>query len=196
MLDPTATLALADRVAGEAIALGIETALIGASALAANNYLRGTTDMDLATRVDLTRLRELASRLGTLGLKTRITTPDEHDDLGGVVRVWEHEDEDGEPIDVVEVVNFLNPFRPHQNPAGDAIKNAIPLDQTSHLRYARLPDLIALKLYAGALRDQADVVELLVHNPGADLDEIRATSKTYGLDARLEELIQQAHKRR
>jgi hypothetical protein len=196
MLDPTASFALANRVAGEARGLGIQTALIGASALAANNYLRGTVDMDLASRVDLPKLRELESHLQKVGLRTRLSMPDEDDNLGGVLRVWEREDDEGDPIDVVEVVNFLNPFRPRPNPAADAIRNALPLDHASELRYAQLADLVALKLYAGALRDLADVVELLVHNPAADLDEIRTTCKRYGFDAVLEDLISQAHQRR
>lgn len=43
---------LAERVAGIARELGISTAVIGAVALAAHKYVRGTHDVDLATHVD------------------------------------------------------------------------------------------------------------------------------------------------
>ncbi len=58
-MDALAPLALAERVAGVARDLGIETALSGASALAAHNYVRGTIDLDFATSVDprATRVR-------------------------------------------------------------------------------------------------------------------------------------------
>ena len=41
---------LAERVAEAARELGIETALIGAMAMAVHKYLRGTADVDLGTR--------------------------------------------------------------------------------------------------------------------------------------------------
>jgi hypothetical protein len=41
-------LSLAERIATLASELGIQTALIGASALAAHNYIRATIDVDLA----------------------------------------------------------------------------------------------------------------------------------------------------
>ena len=54
-----------------------------------------------------------------------------------------------------------------------------------------LPQLVALKLYAGGLKSKADILELLTRNPEADLDEIRKVCKRYrvgGLDAILREL--------
>jgi hypothetical protein len=57
-------------------------------------------------------------------------------------------------------------LRPRPNPAATAIRDAVPLDEKTTLRYVRLADLVALKLYAGARRDLADVVELLVPKPG------------------------------
>lgn len=187
---------LAERVAEVARQLGIEMALIGAAALAAHNYVRGTNDVDLATAVDpRTTLRELQEALTKLALHTKLNMPDEDDVLGGVLGVWEHEDEEGTPVDVVEVVNFHNPYRPRPNPAARAIGNAMPLEAGSPLRYVRLPDLVALKLYAGGRTDLADIGELLVKNPEADVNEIRSAAAPYDRDDNLERLIAEARAR-
>jgi hypothetical protein len=187
------SLALAERVAATAAELGIETALIGAMALAANNFLRGSQDVDLASNVDpFTQLRALERTLAEQGLNTRLFTPDDHDDLGGKLVVWEYEDEDEDPIDPCEVVNFTNPFRRRKTPAASALRSALPLGPGSSLRYVRLPDLIAFKLDTGARKDQSDVVQLLVHNPDADLDEIRAIAGPFDRANVLESLILEA----
>lgn len=183
---------LAERVAGIAHSLGIETVLIGAYALAAHHYVRGTSDIDLASDVSLERLQLLQRELETDGFKTRLLKPDEEDELGGKLVVWKQSNEDGDPVDPVEVVNYSNPYRPRRTPATQAIKNAISLEGKPALRYPRLADLIALKLYAGSLRDEADVVELLVKNPDEDLEEIRTVCKQHGL-GRIDALIPLAH---
>lgn len=195
-MDALGHLSLAERVAGVARDLGIQTALIGASALAAHNYVRSTMDVGLATIVDPdTELRRLEQALRDLGLHTQLNMPDDEDVLGGLLRIWENEDEDGEPLELVEVVNFSNPYRPSLNPAADAIRNAVPLDEGSNLRYVRVPDLVALKLYASGRTDLADIVELLVRNPDADLDEIRGVALPYDRDNSLEGLIAEARQR-
>jgi hypothetical protein len=116
MLDPVATLALAERVAANAREVGFETALIGAAALAVHRFARGTEDIDLAVAVNpQTQLVALERRLLASGLRTRLRLPDDDDPLGGVLTVWATQDSAGEPEDLVEVVNFLNPgesFRP------------------------------------------------------------------------------------
>lgn len=189
MDEPSASLALAERVAAAAQQLGIDTCLIGAAALAVHNYVRGTHDVDLATAIDpFTQLRALERALSQEGLRTSLRLPDDDDPLGGVLVVWERDDEDGSALDPIEVVNFDNPHHRRPNPARAAIRNATRLDDRSVLRCVRLPDLVALKLYAGALRDHADIVELLARND-ADLDEIRAAAAPYDADHRLEELI-------
>ena len=196
MVELLSPFALAERVVEAANKVGIATAMIGASALAAHNYVRGTRDIDFATAVDpRSDLPKLEQALLELGLSVELRMPDEDDPIGGVLVVWESEDSNGERTDPVEVVNFYNPFRPRPNPAANAIKNAVRLDHDSPLRCVRLPDLIALKLYAGGLRDHADVVELLVHNPAADLDEVRAVGTQYDVEGRLEGLIAQAANR-
>jgi hypothetical protein len=193
VIDPPPQFALAERVVTVARGLGIETALIGAAAFAVHNYVRATQDVDLATTVNPhTALRELEQALVGTGLRARLRLPDEDDVLGGVLVVWEREDEDGELLEAVEVVNFSNPFRPQNNPARDAIRNAMPLDEESPLRCVQLPDLVALKLYAGSRQDLADVVQLLIRNPDADVDAVRAAASPYDSDVQLETLIAEA----
>jgi hypothetical protein len=52
--------------------------------------------------------------------------------------------------------------------------------------------LIALKLFAGRRRDQADVVELLRRNTEADHTEIRDVCATYGSAILFDELTGEA----
>jgi hypothetical protein len=184
-----AALDLARRVAELASGLGIETALIGAVALAAHNFVLGSQDVDLASHVDpRVALRELARVIEAQGLRTQLNSPDHEDVLGGVLRIWKEADAEGEPIEPVDVVNFYNPLAPRPNPAADAVRSATSLDGTA-LRYVRLSDLVALKLYAGSRRDEADVVELLARNPEADLAEVRAVCNRYGFADLLDELV-------
>ena len=192
MLDPAASLALAEQVALAAKQLGFETALIGAAALAVHRYTRGTEDIDLAIAVDPdSQLRALDQALISAGLNTQLRMPDDEDPLGGVLVVWCSEDEFGEPEDVVEVVNFRNPGRIVAAPAARAIARAEPLPD-SPLRCVALDDLVALKLYAGGLSDLADIVQVLAHNPDADLADVRATAAAFDAGNRLESLIAQA----
>ena len=192
MLDPNATLALAERVADAAEQVGIPTALIGGTALAVYRYMRGTEDIDLAAYVDpFTHLGRLERVLASEGLHTRLSEPDDDDPLGGMLSVWEREDSAGEPVDVVEVVNFLNPFRPGGNPAHAAILRATTLTN-ARLRCVTLPDLIALKLYAGGSEDLGDIVQLLALNADADVVSIRAIAGPFDSDGRLEGLITEA----
>ena len=177
---------LAERVAAVASELGMSTALIGATALAAHNYVRATADIDLAIAVDpFMELRLLGDRLEREGFHTELSLPDADDSLGGVLRVRATTEDD----DPVEVVNFQNPFRPSNNPGLEAVQTATPIGTSTSLRCATLPHLIALKLYAGSRRDQADVLELLRRNPAADRDQIREVCARYGSERVLEELI-------
>jgi hypothetical protein len=187
----TSVVDLAERVAQIASSLNIQTVLIGAYALAAHHYVRATKDIDLASDVTLDDLRRLEKALRAAGLHTELRTPDEEDALGGVIEIWQRVDDEGDPIEPVEVVNFYNPYRPRRTPATQAIKNRIPLAEKPALHYPRLADLVALKLDTGSPRDEIDVIDVLVANPNADLEEIRATCKAYGLD-RIDALIEAA----
>jgi hypothetical protein len=66
------------------------------------------------------------------------------------------------------------------------------LEEGSSLRYVRLEDLVALKLYSGGQRDRNDVLELLLRNPDADREAMRAACKLLAEAAVLEELFEQA----
>lgn len=181
-------LELAERVASIAAEMGIPTALIGATALAAHNYVRGTADIDLATAADPFReLRRLQQRLDAEGLHAELSLPDAEDGLGGVLHVRARAGDE----DVVEIVNFLNPMNLAKNPGSEAVRTATPVAPTTPLRCATLPLLIALKLYANSRRDQADVIELLRRNPGADLSAIREVCARYGYSDVLEELLRE-----
>ncbi len=183
-------LRLAERVAEKADELGIETAIIGAAALAVHGYPRATLDLDLASAVDpSTKLRELETALRTMGLHTKLNLPDAEDALGGVLNVWETKDD----VEPVQVVNFRNPHRPSAaNPGSDAIATAIQLEDSS-LRCVRLPELIALKLYAASPNDDRDIVELLEKNRDViDLEEVERVCARYGFSARLQALVKQA----
>lgn len=194
MFEPESSLSLAERVAVACSELGFECALIGAAALAVHRYARGTEDVDLAVNVDpVSQLASLERALMADGLRTRLRLPDDEDSLGGVLAIWSVEDADGSPVDTVDVVNFHNPFNPVRNPGAAAIARARPLDDLS-MRCVTLEDLIALKLYAGGLTDRADIIELLVQNPDADIALIRSTAAPFDADGGLDRLIEAARK--
>jgi len=81
----------------------------------------------------------------------------------------------------VQIVNFYNPLRPSRNPGAAAIEHAAPAIQGTSLAVVDLAHLVALKLYAGGPKNQADVVELLARNPDADIRAIDATCERFGL---------------
>lgn len=61
------------------------------------------------------------------------------------------------------------------------------------LRIVPIPQLVALKLYAGGLASHADILELLRRNPQVDLEALRETCRNYrlrGLGKIIEELAQ------
>lgn len=186
-------LQLAERIVSLATDNSIATALIGANALAVHNFVRATLDVDLATNVNpFIELRRFEEVLRALGLQTELRLPDEDDPLGGVLEIWNTADEDGTPIRPVELVNFDNPRRPGQNPGARAIANAVTLVEGGSIRCVTLPDLVALKLYAGGRSDHADIAELLRSNPGTNLTAIRIAASPYDGDGVLEALILEA----
>ncbi len=153
--------------------------------MSVHRFIRSTEDADLATAVELPELRRVVEALHADGLKATLRTPDEDDELGGVITVWIREDEDGDPIEPVEIINFVNPWRRRRNPATEGIRTSTVIADRATLRCVGLAILIALKLDAGAPKDLVDVSELLQRNRDANLDEIRAVAERYGLADRL-----------
>jgi hypothetical protein len=180
--DAERNLQAAERVTELLIANGAPAMVIGAVALAAHRYVRHTEDIDLGVDADLPRMRLITSALRNEGFDVEFHEPDADDPLGGVIDV-------SGPFGLVQVVSFAGRF-----PA--VIRDALAGEDArirpgSPLRITPIPQLVALKLYAGGSRSRADIVELLRRNPEADLETIRETCRRYllrGLDAVLEEL--------
>ena len=87
---------------------------------------------------------------------------------------------------MLRIVSFADRFPAVIN---DALQAACMVVRPgSPLKIVPLPQLVALKLYAGGLKSKADIAELLKHNPEADVDSIRNTCKSYRLCG-LEEII-------
>lgn len=192
MPDPVATFALAERVAEEASKLGVDSALIGAAALAIHGYARSTADIDLAVAVDPHAVMVTLQRmLDADGLHTELSLPDEVDALGGVLAVRIPSAEKDVPPVVVEVVNFNNPAQFAPTPAAAAIARAQRLPGSS-LRCVTLEDLVALKLYAGSRSDLGDIEKVLANNAGADLDAVRRVAAPFDSRGELEDLIASA----
>lgn len=160
----------------------VEAVVIGAVALAAFHYVRYTEDIDLGVNADLPTLRVIADALRVRGYAVDLREADSADPLGGVIDV-------SGPFGLVQVISYDGRF-----PA--VIDDAVRLSDTtikegSMLRLVPLPQLIALKLYAGGHKSKADIVELLVRNPDLDLNEVRMVCKRYRLRG-IDELIEEA----
>ena len=183
MFDPEANLQAAERGARLLERRGVPSVVIGAVALAAYRYIRLTEDIDLGVDADLPAMRMLVAALREEGFTAELKEPDGDDPLGGVIDV-------SGPFGLVQVVSFGGRF-----PA--AIRDALTGDDIrvnpgSKLRIVPLPQLVALKLYAGGSKSRADIVELLRRNPEVDLAAIRKVCRRYrlrGLDAILRELL-------
>lgn len=182
MEDSSAILQAAEEVVGILKQHRVDAVVIGAVALAAHHYVRQTDDVDLGVNADLPTLRTLVEALRRNGFAADLREPDATDPLGGVIDVTG-------PFGLLQIVSYADRF-----PAviEDAVHRAkLVVRAGSPLRLVPLPHLIALKLYAGGYKSKADIVELLAHNPDADLDEIRTLCRRYRLRG-LEELIAEA----
>ena len=135
---------LAERVSAVARSVGVESALIGALAMSVHRYIRATEDADLATAVELPMLRKVVEALHADGLKATLRTPDEDDELGGVITVWIREDEDGDPIEPVEIVNFVNPWRPRRNPATEGVRTSTLITDTAGFSSAGILGMVGI----------------------------------------------------
>lgn len=182
MSDSTMTLKAAGQVSGLLERHGVKSVVIGAVALAAYSYVRFTKDLDLGIEVEPASMPDLAATLREEGFKAELREPDGDGPLGRVIDITG-------PFGMIQIVNFGNSF-----PA--AIRDALAggeilVTPGGELRIIPLPQLIALKLYAGGSRSRSDIIEVLHRNPQADLVEIQATCRRYrlrGLAALLKEL--------
>ncbi len=127
-----------------------------------------------------------------VGTKFDLVTPDADDPLGGVINVT------GEGFHLVQVVNYGNPFSGRRTPGASAIRNAVAggLPGLAHLRVVTLEDLIALKIYAGGPKSDADIRELLARNAPVDLEKVRTTCEQSGLGKAWARFIDGASARR
>ena len=182
MDDPEAILRAAETVTGILKRHRIAAVVIGAVALAAYHYVRQTNDIDLGVNADLPTLRTLVEALRQAGFTAELRDPDGDDPLGGVIDVTG-------PFGLLQIISYGDRF-----PAviDDALRTAnLVVRAGSPLRLVPIPQLIALKLYAGGYKSKADIVELLARNPDLDLSEVRAVCERYHLSG-LEELIADA----
>jgi hypothetical protein len=162
----------AERIGELLEAEGIGVVVIGAVALAAHRYVRFTRDVDLGVNANLRQMRHLHGILVARGYDATFHEPDREDPLGGVIDVVG-------PFGIVQIVSFANRF-----PA--AIRDALAGETIrtrpdGGLRVMPIPQLVALKLYAGGLKSLADIVELLLRNPEVDLHEVGETCRRYRL---------------
>ncbi len=182
MLDPEAMLRDAESVVEILKQYDVDAVVIGATALAAYNYVRQTEDIDLAVNADLRKMRTLVAAFRQAGFKAELREPDADDPLGGVIDVVGSSG-------LLQVISYAERF-----PAvvSDAIlESDLTVRPGSPLHLAPIPQLVALKLYAGGLKSKADIVELLARNPQVDVDAVREVCERYRLRG-LDQLIAEA----
>lgn len=168
----TQTIREAERIGTILADEGISAIVIGAIALAAHRYVRATRDVDLGVNVSIKDLSHIRQRLIEQGYHAELHLPDLDDPLGGVIDV-------SGAFGMVQIVNYGERF-----PAviEDSCHQQSPHeDAATSLTIAPLPQLIAMKLYAGGWKSMSDIVELLRRNPEADLTEIGGICRKYRL---------------
>jgi hypothetical protein len=127
-------------------------------------------------------MRAVVADLSRRGFEAELREPGADDPLAGGIDVR------GD-FGLVQIISYAGRF---PVVIEDALRSAtLAVREGSPLRVVPIPHLIALKLYAGGLKSMADIVELLAHNPDADIEEARTLGARYrlpGLDKLLEEL--------
>ena len=179
---PPANLQVAEEIAAILGECKLPVVVIGAVALAAHRYPRFTEDIDLGVLASQMEMQRLTDRLRSRGFDAEFHHPDTEDPLGGVIDV-------SGSFGLVQIINFEDRFPAiiHDALAGEDVR----VRPGSALRIVPIPQLVALKLYAGGWKSHADIVELLRRNPDVDLDDMRETCKRYrlrGFDRLLKDL--------
>lgn len=172
---------------------GLRTALVGAAALAVHGYSRATEDIDIGLATpQLDLLRRCGDEIrAALRVDVDVALPDAEDPLGGVITVR------GAGIRQIQVINFLNPIGMGDNPGREAVMCALELSLGgTAVGVVDLEHLVAMKLFAGGMKNRADVVELLAYNPDADLDAIAAVCSRHRLGAEWNALLPEIASRR
>lgn len=173
------TFAAARRVRAELEVHGARSAMIGALALAAHGFPRGTQDLDLATFTDPAAvLRPVARKLEDKGMRVEFREPGANDPLNGLLIVRTP------GANPVEVVNF----RPGNRLAREAIETAISLPSVP-FPVVDLAHLVALKLRAGGPQDVADAIEVLKRHVPPPLDALREVCGRHRLGKALERVL-------
>lgn len=172
MVDPDANLEAAEKVAELLSRHKVDAVVIGAVALAAYRYIRQTDDIDLGVNADVPTLRQIVIALREAGFAAVLREPDGDDPLGGVIDVTG-------PFGLVQIVSYAGRF---PIVIEDAVRGAsLVVREGSPLRIVPLPQLIALKLYAGGLKSKSDIVEVLARNPECDVAEVERVCDSYRL---------------
>ena len=173
-----ASLDLAERVLPFLRAHAVDAIVIGGVALAAHNYARSTDDVDLGVTATADVLAQIRDELERAGYQAIFRKADGADPLGGVIDI------DGPDDGFVQVVNFDNlPGGGFPGVIRDALAALGP--PTGALRVAPLPYLVAMKLYAGGMKSESDIRELVKANPDADWKAIRELCKGYRLPVKV-----------
>ena len=151
---------------------GVQSIIIGAIALAVHQYDRLTKDVDLGVNISVNQMEELLELLVEQGYEAKLHLTDPEYPLGGVIDI-------PGPFGLVRIMNFGERFP-------DAIQDALAAEpiriwEKSELQVIPIPQLVALKLYAGGWKALSDVVELLKSNPDENLDVIGEICRNYGL---------------
>ncbi len=181
MRHPENLLQAAEHIAQILERFQVDCVVIGAVAMAAHHYVRLTNDIDLGVNAGIQRLREISEFLQAEGYTAELREPDAQDPLGGVIDVRGL-------FGLLQIISFSDRF---PVVIEDALRTtAVPLRPGSPLKLVPLPQLVALKLYAGGLKSKADILELLTRNPETDLDEIRNVCTRYRLDG-LDEILRE-----
>ena len=165
---------------------------MGAAALAVYGYSRATEDVDIGiVTADLAHLQAIAADARALGVEALVALPDADDPLGGVISL------NGASIRQVQLINFVNPLGMGDHPGREAVNQAQPLViAAASVGVVDIEHLVAMKLFAGGLKSQVDVVELLAVNPEVDLKRIEALCARFHLSGAWSRVLPEVTARR